>query len=206
MWSSVKVIVLVVLLGCLGCGTQQGGSSIRTPREYSDALRQATELSREPLAHFSAIGSVNADDEGKLIKAQELYEALAEYQPTLFTLHFALGAIRHALGNYADAEQSFRQALTLMPATPTPDAAKIIADTHFGLATVLIDRANYSESRSEAKLALEYQPENANYLTTLAAAEIQLKETASARAHLKKALSIEPGHRRAQDLLSLLQR
>ncbi|MBV6456957.1 MAG: hypothetical protein HONBIEJF_00062 [Fimbriimonadaceae bacterium] len=204
MWLRASALAIVAVWIGAGCSAPSDRLVIRTARDYSVTLQEATELARQPLASFASNGAVSPDEERNLIQAQVRYEALTEYQPTLFTLHFALGAVRHALGNTAEAEQAFRQALTLMPTTPTPDATKLIADTHHGLAAVLIDRGAYSEARAEAKIALEYTPDDANYLATLAAAEIQLKDLTNARLHLKRALALEPNHRKAKVLEKLL--
>jgi Flp pilus assembly protein TadD len=206
MWLRTSLaLALVTIIAAAGC--KAGESSkyrIKNAQEYTTALKEATDLAREPLATYSRLAAISPEDQNRLIVAKERYEALVEYQPTLFTLHVALGAVRHALGDLMAAESSFSQALSLAPPNPSPDAALLMADTHHGLASIYLIQNRYQEAEAHAKQALAYRENDPNLLCTLAAIELQLKEVDRSRRHIEQALKLDPSHQRARDLMKLL--
>jgi len=214
MSSRTKTVVLVLLAAAAaallfwprGVGRSVDRPEILGADDFNQTLERARKLSMHLVKKYKEGQPILEEDRLNLIKADALFEALIEFEPTVDRLHFGAAQISEAMGAYETAIRRYRQALALAPAEATDvDQQVIAADAHAGIAESLMGLKRYTEAVAEAQAALAVFPEHPGYLTTLAAAELQLGRAAQARSHLEKAVKLDPSYPRAKHLLRLLE-
>jgi tetratricopeptide (TPR) repeat protein len=203
------VLVAALAAGVLfwprGLSDDPSKPAISGADDFNRTLERARQLSMNIVKRYKEGHGVTPEDRDQLLKADALFETLIEFEPTVDRLHFGAAQISEALGAYETAIRRYRQALALTPQdTEDVDQQVIAADAHAGIAECLIGLKRYSDAVTEAKAALQIIPNHPGYLTTLAAAEIQLGQVAQARAHLLRATKQDPAYSRARQLLRLL--
>lgn len=133
--------------------------------EAEDQYRQAIAIERE-LQDAVAISACHTSLAELLLKRERTQEAEHEAQEALNYAResgdvqaqgqalFALAQLRHAVGDYAAADDLFSQALALLDASNAHDIA---ASAYFRFATLLEERGDVQRSLSAIKRAYDYQ-------------------------------------------------
>lgn len=104
------------------------------------------------------------------------------------------GLYEREQGNWQGAEKSFRRVVDARP----QDALALDA----AAAAALKAGGNLHEAADFAKRAVELEPRNAEFQTTLGHIYLQAKQLAAARATLKRAIELDAGLERARTLLA----
>lgn len=198
----------MLIASLVGCGPASGPAElrIRNAATYDQAMQEAQALSVEQIKRFAQGQSPDADGVHDLEQADRLYDALIEYQPAQFSLHFGGGQIAHALGNHRKAEQRMRQAIVLAPKPGTVETKLIEADAWFGLSVIELLSSRLDESERSIREALKLFPDNAAYWAALASVQIERREIDAANASLDRSLKIDPAQPKAKQLKAFLAR
>jgi predicted Zn-dependent protease len=197
---------LAAFLLIAGCGRGPSGPSIvvRDDAQYNRALAEARALSEVHVKSFAVGASLQEADLADLRKAAQLFDALIDYKPTFFALHFGSGQIEHALGNTSRARQRFLQSIELAPRPESVETMVIVADAHFGLSQLDFLNRDYAGAERRIRESLERFPDNASYWAALASIQIERRELAAARTSIDRSLRLDPDQPTANRLRRLL--
>jgi tetratricopeptide (TPR) repeat protein len=198
---------LVCAVLCLsGCGRPATDPPVITSgAQFSDVLEEARALSEGPLTRFDAGQEPSESDRAGLREAARLLEGLSAFKPENFGVLFLTGKTYQALGEHVTASERFRDcANAISPETKVEEVRSMLAEA-YALRAVSLERVGaFEEAEQSATNALALYSNNPNYLAALASAEIQLGKRSEAQFHLKKALLVDPEHRRSLQLVKLL--
>lgn len=122
--------------------------------------------------------------QGNLPKAKHHFEEAAVEKPDNAELQYILGNIHFQQGNLYDAIHSFRVCLALDSLNSS--AMNNLAWTYVQLGT------NLEEALTLSKNSLEIEPDNPNYLDTVAEIYYLKKEYYRALTYIRKAVDLEP--------------
>lgn len=206
MLSSARVALLACALLAAGCSLNRVRTEvIQTPEQMNAALAEAKRLSAPQLEKLQLGQALDGQDREGLRQALQKFELIVEYLPGKAGSHFGTARIAEALGNFADAEQHYSQALLLIPANPAGDDLVLRAESLRGLADCLVAGGKYQEAADKATAAIKLFPNNAEYFASRASALIQLGKLAEAKRDLQAALKLDPESPRAAALQRLVK-
>lgn len=200
------------LLPCLllvGCGSPAvdptAAPVLRTETEFNEALKKATSLSKDILARYDLQGENPAGtDIADLKEALRLMKGVVAFEPTRYAPALLAGKIAMALQEYEDAEQLFEQSLANI-FEPIPDKdIRFAAELHSMIGHLAVLRNDLVRADFATTQALKLVPKNPEYMAGRASVLIQQNHKADAQKLLVDALKVDPGNRRANQLLTLL--
>ena len=127
---------------------------------------------------------------------EELALAEKKAMDQLADQYWKQGLYEREQGNWQGAEKSFRRVVEARPLDATAHDEAAIA--------ILKAGGNLHEAADLAKRAVELDPKNAEFQTTLGHIYLQAKQLPAARATLKRAVELDEGLERARTLLAKL--
>lgn len=200
-FAALSAILICMISGC-GRGTEF--PVITSGKEYEDILAEVERLSKPVFQKSDRGEDLEDGDRANLRESMRMIRGLLAYRPDAYSLQFAMGKAHQILGEDEEAIQRFEEAMAFLQSLEDPELRALRAETQY-LASISLERLKQFESaRVAAGQAVEFAPDNPNYLAALASAEIQDRNIERARALLTRALAADPNHRRALQLLRLI--
>jgi tetratricopeptide (TPR) repeat protein len=199
----------LLFFGVRSCSTGSGAKEItppvlRTANEMPETAVQAQKLSQTALEKFSRDEPLTEDDLKNLREAGALLQGIINYEPGVVHPYVGAGLIYRALGAGDKAETLFTRAVNNGRILADEQSKLSVAEAHYNLALIQIERRNYSQAVEEANQAIEAVPNSPNYLSARASAYIQLKKKREAMRDIRTALQLDPNHKRSLGLKKLL--
>lgn len=201
------LLALAISLAACG-GPTTAPPRITTGNEFSDTLDKVQKMTEGPLTRYESGQEPTDKERADLVEAARLAEGLINYKPNNFSTYMLAGKIYMALGEFHSAEVKFRDCISAIPedaAVPVLIAGRAQAFSDHGAAFEKLGA--YEEAAVEYQKALEIEPNNPNFLSQLASANLQIgseESLAIARASVTRAMEIDPKNPRAMGLKNLL--
>ncbi len=160
-------------------------AALGAPHEAKAHARKAAAAAGDDGEALAEAGALLLDvlDAGELDEARAVLERAAKLRPRDARVHTNLGLARFYRRDMARAEDAFRAALDLEPASTT---------VRNGLAAVLIESQRFEEAATLLAALVKDEPANASAWSNLARCQRRLGKTDAARLSIEKARAHEP--------------
>ena len=198
-------LALLLVIACIaGCTPKTPTVVVNNAEEASQTLAKIRDLSEEPLLKVNAGTELTDEDTRKLEETLPLAQALVDYDPTQIGAVSLRGKIETALGKSEEAEATYRQAIKLKPANPSPEMTYLIADLHNELGKISFSKQNYKAALDDISQAVSLVPNEPRFLFNLASVQVEADQLREAKATLAKVLELDPKNQDALDLRKLI--
>ena len=181
--------------------TRADESGARSDYERAvSACREGIELNpklKVPIVIRAAIGRAYLR-EGKLARASHQFEEILKADASFSDAYFYLGAIHLARHEYEKAENAYRHAIELAPASAK--AYERLAHL-YGTRGILLD-----EAIQNAEKAIDLKPDSAAYYNTLSWLHFLGKDYEKAETSVIKALTLEPDNQLYSEGLKVIRK
>lgn len=167
-------------------------------------LADVRKLTEVGLLKYASGDDLNDEDTKNLNSAKPLVEALVNFDPTGMGSISLKGKIHLALGETAEAETAFRQAIKNRGVSTNADVLRLTADLHNELGMMAHNKGQSEAARKEIEEAIKLAPTNLDYQCNLASVLIEAEKLDEAQKILDEVLAKNPEHARARDLTKLI--
>lgn len=201
------VLSAVSVFGAASCNN--GASVVDKPiigtgGDYAKVLQEAERYSKDTLIKRAKGEPLNDQDREMLTLAAPQFQALVDFDPGQFAPRLALGQIYLELGDAERANDHLLYCLGNLPKEKSAEMKLVEAQCRYELANARFKVGNYEAAVTEIDQALAITNQDPNYYATRASVYLELKRTPEAEADVRKALKLNPEHRRAKSLAKLL--
>lgn len=180
-----------------GLLNHQAGHDDKAVPELKTALALGTTEKFQAYAALAEAASAAKQND----EAIKDYTLAAQAKPDDFVTQYNLGVLEQNSGKKADAEATYRKALTLKT-----DDAKALAGVRSNLSLLLIDDGKLDEAASLLAQAAQGDPTNAEYENNLGQVYEKLNKKDLAIAAYTKAVQLDPHQAGAKASLAQLQK
>ena len=194
--------MFVLMIGCRQ--SEFTVPQIRAGSEFEEFSRQTRELTEEPFLQFDAGVTLSDWQKLNVAKAALIFEGMANFDDSSYLTYMGLGRCRFVLGENQEAVEWLSKCIDRCK-LDEQIGKQTAAEAHFLIARCYRQMGEWLKALPEATIATEMIPMSADYWSELASAELQLGMPENAVAHVKKALSLDPTHRYANQLDRLIK-
>ncbi|WP_166423290.1 tetratricopeptide repeat protein [Paraglaciecola sp. 20A4] len=176
------------------------GNYHRQLQQYTESITNFTlalQKNLNPLAmDYVILADVYAES-GNSEKAISTYRQAIEQYGENEVIQTKLAYVYHMAGDYEQAEVLYRKAISINPRYSEPYNNMVYIE--------LRHKKKPFEALKFAKEAVEYSPENSNYLDTLATVYVHLKKYKQAKNIVTKALELSPDSEELKETLRRIE-
>lgn len=179
-------------------------------REYDKAeqyLRAVIDSGAHAFADIHNMMGVINHDRGRLEEARDEFQRALDINPHYTEAALNLAVTHNDLGNYRDAQATYRAALGRdrdSSLAPDPYALGKIANLHAEIAQAYVDLDMHNEAIQEYRNAIRLCPQFADLRVKLAEVYRQVGDLSSAQYELSEAIRVRPDYHRARVALGVV--
>gem|GEM_PF-3009411 len=215
--GGVALLGLVLALSNRPAVSPEGLPLVNNVNTYQSELARANDLAADAIRKADQGEELTDEDRRKLSRAAPIFDNLNRFWPFKVGPFLYAAKVYYNIGEFDLARDRAQQAVNNertdeqdRPETERGSAEHkaqlrpVLAEAYYVMALADAAKFDWAKSLESAEIAAAMTPNVPNYIVARAAAKLQTGNAAGARQDLRTALGLQPEHKRAKQLLKLL--